>query len=283
MARCAVESCGRWRPDLFIRRGVGARVDGRWFCSRACIEHMARERLSAGKPLASGLPSVPPVRLGTLLAARGVCDSASLSRALEAQRESGLRLGEQLQAMGAADKQTVLTALATQFGVRCLPAFDPATVRHAPGGLPREAVRALRIAPISDPLEGRVRVASPAPVRRRALGALRQLTGWTLEVYLVTDEDWAAILAHYGADPRQNAGRPQPEFVCTTSVADAAARIAAAASRGRQATVIEARWEDHAWIRVQGPDVMEDVCLAMPEGPSPITEEAPWPAATTSR
>ncbi|MCC7034594.1 MAG: hypothetical protein IT179_17370 [Acidobacteria bacterium] len=281
MARCAAEGCGRWRPDLLVSRGVGARVDGRWFCSRACLEQMARERLTAGTPLAPGLRGVPPMRLGTLLAAKGVCDSASLSRALEAQRESGLRLGEQLQAMGAADRQTVLTALATQFGVRCLPTFDPTTVRHAPGGLCREAVRALRIAPISDPIEHRVRVASPAPIRRRALGALRRLTGWTLEVYLVTDEDWMAILAQYGAEPRP-AARPLPALVCTSSVAEAAARIAAAAARGRDATVIEANWEDHAWIRVQAPGVMEDVCLVLPEGP-PHPEEASWLAATTSR
>jgi hypothetical protein len=282
VARCGVESCARWCPDLLVNRGLGVRVDRRWYCSRTCVEQMVRERLATGTPLATGLPTVPPVRLGTLLAARGVCDSASLSRALEAQRESGLRLGEQLRAMGAADRQAVLSALATQFGVRCLPAFDPASVRHAPGGLSPEAVRALRVAPISDPVENRVRVACPAPIPRRALAALRQLTDWALEVYLVTDEDWAAIVEHYGADPRQGEPGPHPEFVHTTSLPDAAARIAAAVTRGRHTTVIEARWGDYAWIRVQGPGVVEDVCLAL-AGAGQDSEEAPWPAVTTSR
>lgn len=283
VARCGVDTCRRWRPDLLVSRGLGARVDGQWYCSRACIEQMARERLTAGMPLAAGLRTVPQVRLGTLLAARGVCDAASLNKALEAQRESGMRLGEQLRAMGAADRQAVLSALATQFGVRCLPAFDPTSVRHGPGSLAPDAISALRVAPISDPVELRVRVACPAPIPRRALGALRQLTGWTLEVYLVTDEDWAAILDHYGADTRHAAPKPYPPFVCTGSLEDAVARVTAAIARARHTTVTEARWDDYAWFRVQGPAVLEDICLALPESPALIAEEAAWLAATTSR
>lgn len=283
MARCAVETCGRWCPDLLVNRGLGARVDDEWFCSRACIERMARQRLAGTAPAAPGLPAMPRVRLGALLVAQGACDAATLARALEAQRHSRLRIGEQLRALGATDGATVLRALATQFNARCLPAFDATSVRHAPGGLSPDAVRALGLAPISDPVEGRVRVACPAPVPRRAVGAFRQLTGWTPELYLVSDEDWAAILQHYGADAREAAPAPLPEFVRTTSLSDAAARIAAAAARGRRTTVTEARWDEYAWVRVQGAGMIEDVCLALPGGEVPATEEAPWPAATTSR
>ncbi|HQZ37918.1 MAG TPA: hypothetical protein PLH72_02670 [Vicinamibacterales bacterium] len=282
MARCAVETCGRWCPDLLVNRGIGARVDDEWFCSRACIERMARERLAGTPRGAAGLPAVPHVRLGALLTAQGSCDAATLAEALVAQRQSHRRLGEQLLAMGAADAGTVLRALATQFNARCLPTFDATTVRQAPGGLSPDAVRALGLAPISDPVEGRVRVACPAPVPRRALGAFRQLTGWTPEVYLVSDEDWAAILSNYGADTGDTTPAPQSEFVRTTSLTDAAARIAAAAARGRRTTVTEARWDDYAWVRVQGPGLVEDVCLALADART-TTEEAPWPAATTSR
>ncbi|MEZ5284200.1 MAG: hypothetical protein R2712_05195 [Vicinamibacterales bacterium] len=133
-------------------------------------------------------------------------------------------------------------------------------------------------------MEGRIRVACTAPVPRRALGALRQLTGWTPEVYLVSDADWAAILEHYGADaPAPSTPAARPEFVHTTSVTDAAARIAAAATRGRRTTVTEARWDDYAWVRIQGPGLVEDVCLTLPDAGMPIGEEAPWLAATTSR
>ena len=65
--------------------------------------------------------------------------------------------------------------------------------------------------------------------------------------------------------------------------ADAAGRVAAAGMRGRTATVTSARWDDHAWVRVQGPGVLEDICLATPESQAHVTEDASWLAATTSR
>jgi hypothetical protein len=193
-----------------------------------------------------------------------------------------MRLGELLLAMGAADKKAVLSALATQFGVRCLPAFDPTSVRHGPGGLAPEAVAALRAAPISDPVAHRVRIACPAPIPRRAISALRTLTGWAVEIYLVTDEDWAAVLDHYGADTRHAAVKPYPPFVCTASLDDAAARVAAAVTRTGQSTVVEARWDDYTWIRVRGEGVLEDIVLAFPHAPGSSTEEGSWLAATTS-
>jgi hypothetical protein len=102
------------------------------------------------------------------------------------------------------------------------------------------------------------------------------------EVYLVTDEDWHTLLENYGADAAMDTPpAATPEFVRTTSIPDAAARIAAAAARARHTTVIEARWDDFAWVRVRGRGRVEDVCLAR------ITpkdrEEAPWLADTTPR
>jgi len=268
---------------VLVGRRLGLRVDEQWYCSRECLEQMLRDRLAADTPRATGLRAMPQVRLGTLLAARGVCDPGLLSKALDAQRETGLRLGEQLQAMGAANRDSVLSALATQFGVRCLPAFDATAVRHAPGGLAPAAVAALRVAPISDPAEMKVRVACPAPIPRRAIGALRRLTRWTPEIYLVTDNDWAAIVTHYGADIAPGDAAAAPTFVRTTSLEDAATRIADAAARVRQATLVEARWEGHVWLRIEGAGLLEDVCLAHADAPARITEEAPWLAATTSR
>ena len=282
MARCGRESCGRWCPDLLAGHGIGALVDEPWFCSRACIEQMARERLATPPPEAVGLPGVPRVRLGALLTSLGACNADALAEALDAQRETRLRLGEQLRAMGVAGSDDVLRALAMQFGVRCLPSIDAMVVREAPSGLPAEAVRALGVAPISAVDGGRVRVACPAPLPRRAINALRQLTGWTPEVYLVSDEDWRALLDNYGADrPPDTLAAAMPDFVRTESVSDAAARIAAAAARARRTTVVEARWDDYAWVRVRGRGVLEDVCLARVTARD--REEAPWLADITPR
>lgn len=285
MARCAAEACGRWCPEILVRRGVGTQVDGRWFCSTACVERMARRRLIEARPVATGIPAVPPVRLGALLRHHGICGAEAIERALREQRGSQMKLGEQLCAMGAVERESVLRVLAAQAGVGYLASVDGLNVREGPGGLSPHAVRALGIVPISDVDDDRIRVACPAPVPRRALSALRRLTGWIPEPYLVSDEDWQTLARTYGTDRIDgvDGDRPFTEFVRTDSLADAAARIAAAATRGGDTTVTEARWEPYTWVRVQGSGIVEDVLLARPNEPgAPDREEAPCQAVTTS-
>jgi hypothetical protein len=280
MPRCAGEDCGRWRPDVLVRRGAGANIDGRWFCSRECIEQMARQLLADVRPAMAVIPTVPPARLGAILRHHGVCKPADIERALEAQRQSRLRLGEQLLAMGLTERQPLLRALAAQAGVSYLANVDAAMVRKAPGNLSSDAVRALGLVPIDEAIGGRIRVACPAPLPRRALGCFRRLTGWTPEVLLVSDPDWRALLANYGADVQDGAAaeRRVAGFVMAETLTDAVAGIADAATRARNTLVIEARWEPYTWVRVQGGGAATDVVFAH----SLSLEEEPCQAATTS-
>jgi hypothetical protein len=279
MARCAAEDCGRWRPEMLVRRGIGTYVDSLWFCSRECVEQMARRRLIEARPVAAGIPSVPPMRLGALLRHHGVCGADAIEQALEAQRGSQLKLGEQLFAMGVAEPKGVLKALAAQAGVGYLADIDTDSVREAPGGLSPNAVRALGLVPVSEVEDGRIRVACPAPVPRRAISAFRRLTGWIPEAYLVSDEDFQQLLRNYGLDVQgEDAVRPLTEFSQTGSLADAASRIAAAATRGGDTNITEARWEPYTWVRVQGSGMIEDVLFSRPDH----NEEASCQADTTS-
>jgi hypothetical protein len=264
MARCASDDCRRWRPELLARHMAGVNVDGRWFCSQECVERMARRRLRDVRPGAHGLPGVPPPRIGALLQHFGVVNADQLHRALEAQRESRLRLGDQIQKLGFADAGAVLRALAAQAGVRYLTTIDLKTVRSAPGGLAADAVRALGLVPFSEPDEkGQIKVACTAPVPRTALTALTQLTGWTAEPYLVADEDWAELVAAYGAAAaRRGPTRPDARFLRTSTLSEAAARIASAAAMARQTNITSARWEPYTWVRVQGNGLTEDILFA---------------------
>mgnify|MGYP003869374977 CR=1 FL=1 len=280
---------------MLVRRGVGNSVDNHWFCSRHCVEQMVRRRLIDARPVAAGIPTVPPMRLGALLRHHGVCGAEVIEQALEAQRGSRLKLGEQLFAMGAAEKEGVLRALATQAGVGYLAVIDTDTVREAPGGLSPNAVRALGLVPLGEEDEGRIRVACVAPVPRRALSAFRRLTGWIPEAYLVADADFQTLLRNYGIDV--DGDRPVREltqFVQTESLSDAAACITAAATRGGDTTVTAARWEPYTWVRVQGTSGrVEDVLFSRPspsleaglslvEGRPTTFEEGPCPVVTTS-
>ena len=282
MPRCAADECGRWSPEWMVRRFAGTSVDGDWFCSRVCVERMARRRLFAVKPVAEGLQSKPPMRLGTLLRHQGACGADQIDAALKAQQNTNLKLGAQLCAMGFADEQQVLRALAAQAGIGYLASVNPSVVAHAPGGLSPEAVVRLGVLPLEAPDDGRIKVACKAPVPRLALQAFGRMTGWSPIPYLVSDDVWNALARKYGADvtPEDRATR-LPGFVMTDDLADAAARIAAAATTARAATVHEARWEPYTWVRVQGSGTVSDVLLAQ-SAESRRTEEGKWRVASTS-
>src|SRR5947199_125073 len=117
MARCALVSCSRWRPDTLVRRGgVGVTLDAQWYCSKPCLEVTVQERLAlmtrAGRP---STRRMPPAKIGVLLrAADNTLTAAVVDRALQAQKISGRRLGEELREMGAVTSQDVLRALAQQ-------------------------------------------------------------------------------------------------------------------------------------------------------------------------
>jgi hypothetical protein len=239
---------------------------------------MARRRLLAARPHAVGIPAVPPLRLGALLRHAAAIGAQDLNRALDLQRQSGLKLGAQLRAMGAVDGDAVLRTLAAQAGISYIAALDPLCVHDAPGGLSPDAVRALGIVPFNAPDSGRIRVAVTAPVPRVAFGALRQLTGWTPEPYLVADDNWAALMQAYGAGVADQRRRgPVVEFVRAHNLSDAAAGIAAAATSGGPTRVTEAHWDPYTWVRVQGEGVIRDVLLSRD-----TVEEMSCPAANTS-
>lgn len=276
MARCSAEGCQRWYPDLLVRGGAGTKIDERWFCSEGCVERTTRRRLLAARPMAAGIPAMPPVRLGVLLRHCGAVSSADLDRALGAQRESGLRLGAQLQSMGLVDRTTLVKLLAEQAGVSCLTSVEPSSVRDAPGRLSPGAVRALGLVPIRHPENNTVKVACTAPVPRVSCGVLRRLTGWTVEPYLVADDHFAALAHAYGESVvGASDGEDVAEFITASSLSDAAARIASAASRRRAVSLTEAVCGPFTWVRVRGEGLVRDVIVNNDE------EEAECPAVIT--
>src|SRR5690606_34363695 len=137
MRPCARSGCVR--PPSWFGRSTGVQVDGRWYCSVACVERMARMRLLDARPAAGGLRATGYLRVGVWLRPLGV-SGAHIDEALETQRRTRLRLGAQLIALGHATPEMVLEALARQSGVGFATHVDPAAVRHAPAGLSRHVV-----------------------------------------------------------------------------------------------------------------------------------------------
>jgi hypothetical protein len=275
MARCTNSVCRRWRPDVLValaRRGM--RVDGAWFCSPACVHTATRQRLLAGTPPPLGLRSIPKLRLGVLLVHQGTITQTQLAHGLASQQASGRRIGAELKALGLVDDESIVRGLAAQAGVSYLSAVDASCVRTGPGGLSRDEVRALGVVPIRLVEADRLlMVACRAPIPRAALSAIRQLTGWTTEPFLVSDADWQALMEGYGSvasGPVRRAVMAQ-----VPDVDAAAAAVAEAAARAGAVTVTQAFCESSTWLRVEALDATNTVFVAREEA-------EPWPAATTS-
>lgn len=273
MPRCAELTCGRWRPERLVPRwATGLRFNGRWYCSRPCVELAVRARLDAPAAAGAVAPSLPPLRLGVLLRHLGVLTEADLERALAGQKVSGLRLGAELRRQGLVGPEPVLRALAAQSGVSYLASFDARRAAHGPSWLPEAMVRALGLIPFElDPVARTVRVICTAPVPRAAMRALTKLTGWLPEPYLVDDSVWEEALLQYHAGPE---GTPAVSSTVDT-LATAAARVADLAQQDRAVTMRHATYDHYTWVRIEGTQQLADFIVAG-------TQEEPCLAAHTA-
>lgn len=278
MARCARSGCRRWWPDFIVRlASAGAQFDGGWYCSTRCLEQTARRWLANARQTRAGsIPALPPLKLGALLIHQGAITPATLRRALDEQARTKLPIGAQLLRMGAVSTTDVLRALAAQAGVSYLTAVDPARVQSGLAGISRDAARALGVVPIElDTTTRHLKVACTAPVPRLALGALRELTGCTVEPLIVADDQWRALAESYlGAPP---ATAPTSAAVAVRDIGDAAARIARAAEDGRAVRMVHAHCDPYMWVRLEGAGHTEDLLLAVEEEQD--KEERRWPVA----
>jgi len=197
-------------------------MNGTWFCSERCAGQQAStdvDRVTSRDKVRTR--ALPRLKLGLLLVHQGAITPVQLREALVAQQDSGRLLGQELQSSGTVDRQAIVKALAAQAGIPCLPNLEVTAARWCPE-LGAHAVRALGLVPIGvDSERQHVKVACAAPVPRLALSALRELTGWTAEPFLVPDATMDGLMRAYAelADvdardqvvDRDAAGRQSPK------------------------------------------------------------------------
>lgn len=268
MARCSHDECDGWRPDVLVNRGrAGYRLDGEWYCSRQCLVQATRERLDAGSP--SAWPTRGP-KLGALLVSQRAVTSAALNLALREQAMTHLPLGRQLEEMGLVSAGDVLRALSTQAGVGYLTTIDPAQLQPVSGPLSAATLLELDLVPIEARHdERRLRVACVAPVPWPALHAIYEVTGWTAEPLLVSDQNWATLTEALAADD-------QAQAIPVENVEDAVALTADLARNRDTRDLSIARVDPYILVHVEGRHRDEDVLFHM----TPKQEELCLAAST---
>jgi len=271
--RCAEVSCGRWRPErLAPRWASGIRLNGHWYCSRACVQHAARAGLDV-PALPMPAPPLRPLRLGVLLRHLHAISEADLNDALQRQCVSGLRLGTELQRSGRVRGDQLLRALAAQANVSYFTSFDVARLANGQAWLPAETVRALGLVPFGiDQDAQRIKVICAAPVPRAAVRALHALTGWLPEVYLVQDDVWERALRACGP---ATAEAPGSDVVMLEGIDAVASFVADQAAADRAVTMRHAQWDRFTWVRVESPTQVANLLV-------PGAEEGTCQAAHTA-
>jgi hypothetical protein len=278
MAVCAAEGCRRWCPDILaFHSRMGFRMDQEWVCSTGCLEDVVRARLVQTLQPTDVMPEpLGPLKLGGLLVHYGMLKLQDLKQALSEQRRSGLPLGAQLRHLGLCSSEDVLRALATQSGVSYLQSLDLACLRRQPGRLSREAAQALRLVPFEarEP-EQKVKVVCLAPVPRVAIHAMHELTGYTVEPFLVADELWPSVVAAYH-EAQKVASSTVRSFVCDREAA--VSHVVKSAARVRTLQLRRAHCHPYTWLRLEGAGLVED--LLVPDGHR--VQEDSWEALPTS-
>jgi hypothetical protein len=237
--------------------------NGLWYCSRACVEQAARAGLNQDRTRAHVSNGLPPLRVGVLLRHAGVITQEQLETALEAAKETGLKIGAQLERLGYSTSDDVLRALAAQAGVSYLSTFDFTRVERAPVSMPASMVRALGLVPFeADDVLRKLSVVCAAPVPKAAMRALIRLTGWTPEIYLVADRVFQQALDAY--KPAQKDATSH-QAVTVETMSAAAALIAEVAANERAVTMRHADCDAYRWVRVQAPQRVSDLLVTQEE------------------
>jgi len=279
MPRCADRSCRRWRPNLSAFESLGnamrhwgaIQFNESWYCSRGCVEQAALRRLVQSASIAPGASALRPLKLGVLLRHAGAISQAQLETALGTTALTGLRIGRQLEQLGFATSDMVLRALATQAGVSYLSAFDVTRVRRSPVALPVATVRALGLVPFeADGALKQVHVICAAPLPRAAMRAFARLTGWTPEVFLVTDSVFEAALQAYR--PAGDAATLHDAATVGT-IGAAAARVADTAVKNRAVTMRHAAYGNRVWVRVEATRRISDLIVTGDRQEAPCRAE----------
>lgn len=240
---------------MLAKRGrAGYRLDGEWYCSRCCLEQATRERLDVRAP--DAWPTRGP-RIGALLVSQRAVSTASLNLALREQAMTHLPLGRQLEEMGLVSSGDVLRALSAQAGVGYLTTIDRVQLHPVSEPLSPATLRELDLIPIeADAEERRLKVACVAPVPWPALHAIYEVTGWTAEPLLVSDDNWQALTAN-------TAHKGQAQAIPVENVEDAIALTADLAGDRDTRDMSVARIDPFILVRVEGRHRDDDVLFHM--------------------
>jgi len=160
-------------------------------------------------------------RIGTYLIARGWLSTEELSRALEFQNESRLKLGKCLLELEYLSEQRLLTALSEQLKIPCIFAPIANVAQTALTSIPRSLCTQFRVVPFEYGQSRILGVAVDIDLNEEMILAVREVLGCAVQPYLTTREALQELLMRFVL--------PRPEDAKTmldsTQVAEQVGRV----------------------------------------------------------
>lgn len=132
---------------------------------------------------------------GEILVARGVITREQLTRALDAQRGNGMRLGEVLRSMGVASRH-IAEALSEQLNVPMVRLYKTELDEGVIRMIPEHLARRHQALPIKA-TESRITVALVDPFDVIVIDDIRRLTGREVDVVVTPAEDFDVAIGRY--------------------------------------------------------------------------------------
>jgi hypothetical protein len=187
---CGNEGCKRWLTQRHLTgRKVGVKMQNSWYCSYACFEAVAADRLSRLLTVGHGLSShISRMPLALILINRGLMTNEQSKVAAEEQTITGGEIGEVVVRLGYVSEKQLISARSMQWGCPVFTASQPLRDQvHIPLILMRlySMVPLHYVAATDSLLIGFVHA-----VEYRVLYAIEQVTGCKTSPCFVTASDF---------------------------------------------------------------------------------------------
>jgi len=127
-------------------------------------------------------------QLGELMIERGIIDRKQLEKALVAQKDKNILLGEVLVELGFATEEDIAQALTCQFGFPFLPLanydIDPEVIKS----VPENVCSQFCLIPI-DKIGKTLTLAMSNPLNQQAVEDVEMITGCSIQIFVATSTD----------------------------------------------------------------------------------------------
>lgn len=192
-----IEECGNSQCETgwlqIFRRRSSPRLEGKWSCSRRCMEQIVAEtvrtQIDSWQPAAVDRALRMP--LGLILLSRGWITRVDLQEAIAAQRRAGSGLiGEWLRRLRGISEETVTKALGIQWNCAVLPSGIPA-LKFVPSCIPAFLRKKYGLAILRQGPDAALYVAGKYRAEHAAARALEHMLGEPVHAAFLDDSAWA--------------------------------------------------------------------------------------------